>query len=740
MLDFIKTKKTYLLLLAVLFVFVTLSETTYSLFLTSNEIAELNYNTGLLDLKFIEDEQITLEKMLPISDSDAVNLKPYILKIQNIGTLPYLFDLSLIATNSDNAIDSRYIKVKVNENLPNNLFALGNKISTENVIYPGEEKSFEITVWLDESTPNTDLGKNFVAKVVTSGSAVYKTLDTSGVNHPDLVNDMIPVYYDDGISSWKVADKSNISNQNKWYDYGMQQWANAIVLKDTGKKVYDITRNNDLSINNLKINNGNLVIGNDYLNIGLSSFDSDNITNIFRISFNDLNSDKMYIISNNNFSYYYDTKNKKFGFENNGIVVNSESYIIEEDKWYLVGYSYDTKKVSFYINGTKLGSSAVTGKINNTGSNFMVATDSEHKVVSKFTIGDILVYNRILNDNEIATNYGSSIRVIRDGLVCGYDEFTPMTIREYYMNNGVGTIINSNDVLMQMVWIPRYKYRVWDILGNNENSYDALNQGIDIVFESSNKTTGEISCQGNTCTVNNVPVTNADNGKYYTHPAFGESTGFWISKYELSTSDNSCNDNASNCTSGTLSVQSKESATAWRNNYLSNYYKAVQGKNYNIIKNTEWGAVGYLSHSKYGVCKNGTCQEIEGNTSYVAGQNKKDTTTGNIYGVFDMAGGAMEYTMSNYTNNGRLNSTFGDIGISNQDYELYGLDTFILGDATKEILNNNKLWYNNTYDYRDPSDNWIVRGGDGSSYKGIFAFTTLSNSMSDNLGTRITLK
>ena len=203
MLDFIKAKKTYLLLLAVLFVFVTLSETTYSLFLTSNEIAEINYNTGLLDLKFVEDKQITLENMLPISDSAALNLKPYVLKIQNVGSLPYLFDLSLVVTNQENVIDLKYIKVKVNDGLPNNLFVLGNKISMENVIYPGEEKSFEITVWLDESTPNTELGKNFVAKVVTSGSAVYKTLDTRGANRPVLDDGMIPVYYDESVSNWK---------------------------------------------------------------------------------------------------------------------------------------------------------------------------------------------------------------------------------------------------------------------------------------------------------------------------------------------------------------------------------------------------------------------------------------------------------------------------------------------------------------------------------------------------------
>ena len=731
MLDFIKTKKTYMLLLAVLFVFISLSDTTYSLFLNSNEVAELNYNTGLLDLKFMEDEQIVLEKSLPIKDSDAVNLEPYVLKIQNIGTLPYLFDLSLIATNQDDVIDSRYIKVKVNDSLPNNLFVLGNKISMDNIIYPGEEKSFKISIWLDETTPNTELGKKFVAKVVTSGSAVYKTKDTSGVNYPNLRDDMIPVYYDEAIHSWRVADKTNTNDKNEWYNYDSQKWANVVILNSSSKKIYDIALDNDLNINNLKVNNGNLIIDDNYLNIGLSSFNENNVTNIFRVKFDDLTSDKIYLISNDSMSYYYDTKNKTFGFVNGTSTVISNSYIIDSNKWYLVGYTYDKEKVNFYVNGVKVGTSNVTGEINRNNSNFLIATDSSHKIISKLTIGDILIYNRVLKDNEIATNYKDSINIIRDGLFCGYNEFTPMTITEYYINSGVDTVIDYDDVNMHMVWIPRYKYRVWNILGNNENSYDAFTSGIDIVFENGNKTTGEVSCQNNACIVNGEFVTISDNGKYYTHPAFGDNlTGFWVSKYELSTDSKDCNDNnKAGCAVSTLPIQSKEGNTVWRNNYLTNYYKAVDGTNYNIIKNTEWGAITYLAHSKYGVCSNNTCKEINGSTSYVSGSNLNDTTTGNNYGVFDMAGGATEYMLSGYKTKSGFNN-----------FELYTAETFILGDATKEIVNNNKLWYDNTYNYLESSDKLIARGGDGNNYKGIFAITTVTDNISDNLSTRIILK
>ena len=87
------------------------------------------------------------------------------------------------------------------------------------------------------------------------------------------------------------------------------------------------------------------------------------------------------------------------------------------------------------------------------------------------------------------------------------------------------------------------------------------------------------------------------------------------------------------------------------------------------MKNTEWGAVAYLSHSKYGI---NTEVRINNNSSYLTGYSATDetdqssypgvsgttsditlpyntetgykaSTTGNITGIYDMSGGAWEY-------------------------------------------------------------------------------------------------
>ena len=63
-----------------------------------------------------------------------------------------------------------------------------------------------------------------------------------------------------------------------------------------------------------------------------------------------------------------------------------------------------------------------------------------------------------------------------------------------------------------------------------------------------------------------------------------------------------------------------------------------------MMKNTEWGACSYLAESKYG--RNGT--EIEMNsTNYTTGQGNyvtyaNQSTTGNVYGIYDMNGTSWE--------------------------------------------------------------------------------------------------
>ena len=723
MLEFIKTKKTYIIAIAVLFLLVSLSDTTYSLFLKSDSTEEFTYNTGILDLQFTEDKQLNLKNAFPMNDSDAERLEPYNLAIKNTGNIIYYFDLKMVPSSKTNIIDNKYIKVKVNDHLPINLAYTDNTIISNIIIHPGEEKNFKINIWLDINTPNSELGKTFSAKVITAGNSIYKTLDSSGANHPNIVNDMIPVNYID--EKWQIADSANMNEKYLWYDYDKQIWANSITLKNSDKYIYDLTRKNDLKLTNIKYNNGNIIIDEKYLDIGLANYNYDELSSIIRVKFDNLKNDKIYFISNGKLTYYYDNANKQFVLKNGNKTATSSKYEVEKDKWYILGYTYNLNKVSFYIDGVAIGSANIDGNII-TPETFKIGTNETFNEISKITIGNILIYNKVLSNSEISKNYKTSIQVIYDGLITGYDEFVPMTLKEYYQSRSAGFVINQEDIKAFYVWIPRFKYRVWNITGEeNVDTYNAIKNGIQINFENTLGSSGSIFCDNDKCFNNidkTIEVTKIDNDKYYTHPAFSnldeELTGFWVSKYEVSNNDKG-------------EIESNINNNVWRNNYLSNYYENIKkinpDINYHVIKNTEWGAITYLANSKYGLCKDSPCKKMSANNTYTSGNNSKDSTTMNNYGIFDMAGSAKEYTMANISTDNNLNlnnSYFKNIPIGTDDYDLYHKDTFILGDATKEIKTST------TSDF-----NWIIRGG-----KDIFDYDTSNDIKDESISTRIVIK
>ena len=198
-----------------------------------------------------------------------------------------------------------------------------------------------------------------------------------------------------------------------------------------------------------------------------------------------------------------------------------------------------------------------------------------------------------------------------------------------------------DDILTIQVWIPRYKYKVWNY--NADGTATSEPQEIEIAFESGTATTGEITCSDSisgtdgaaseTCKLKSTNATCTDstcNGKTYTHPAFTfgsqELEGMWVGKFE---------------TTGTISditikpdVQSLRSqkVSSFETNIMAmndsgNKYGFASTDDTHMMKNMEWGAVAYLSHSKYGTCTDGTCTEININnsSSYYTGRSGGNT-------------------------------------------------------------------------------------------------------------------
>ena len=742
----ILNKKNYILLIAIIFVAVSLSGTTYSLFIKVDDTNQFNYKTGILDLEFQEENVIELPEAFPVSDTKGMSYEPYTLSIKNTGSIAYIFDIKVSDNDDNKLINSKYIKVQIDDNLPITLQNSNNTLKKNIILYPGETIKFKIKMWLDINTPNTELGKQFNATLITSGSSFYKTLDESGANHPSLEDNMLPVYYDEYNKVWKKADESNLDASYKWYDYDDKMWANSIVLKDGEKVIHDISskNNNIKNISNINVADKNLILENNKLDINLSNYINKNISIVERLALNDLKHNDIDIISNDGFNLRYNTKNNNFIIDINGFNITSNKYIIEENKFYIITLTMSDKDINLYINGSSV-------------LNYSMAINTNYNILTIGGIGNVLVsdlyvYNDILTSKEVNNNYRDNLILITDNLVSGYNNFYPMTTDTYYKSSPLGTTIKDSDINEFYVWIPRFKYRLWNVTGEpNISSYDAYTKGIDISFEKNKESGGSIYCKDNICYSDEertISLTQNDNGKYYTPSSFTnneELLGFWVGKYEVS---NGCKDNCLTNSSDLTILPNQES---WRNNNLSNYYEAIKGKgnSYHIIKNSEWGTISYLSHSKYGICSNMKCTEITSNNTYISGKEGKDSTTGNIYGVYDMAGSASEFVMANYTSNNSLalnNSNFKyNVTIPSTDYDLYSGTNFILGDATKEILlssSNTGAWYNNYSVFIDKVNNWFIRGGMAGNEvgNGIFYYNATNDSPSEYITTRVVVR
>jgi len=295
------------------------------------------------------------------------------------------------------------------------------------------------------------------------------------------------------------------------------------------------------------------------------------------------------------------------------------------------------------------------------------------------------------------------------------------TAKSTYDSASVGTTIADADITAFYVWIPAFKYRVWNINrqpgDESTYAYPAFTNGIEILFEG-DTATGNVGCTydvttiesklnlSDVCVYNNTDTitTFSDNTDYinawYTHPAFKSSgsnikKGFWFGKFE---------------TTGTQSnptvLPDIESLAALKLSVLfgvstsfSNYLSDSDLDAY-AATNLEWGAVTYLTHSIYGMCDENGCDGVKFNNSYgyytgrssgEIGANtvteaefyenaslttniyntngyynykgykldsdgnvtttkdltKVASTTGNITGIYDMAGGSADYVMAN---------------------------------------------------------------------------------------------
>ena len=255
--------------------------------------------------------------------------------------------------------------------------------------------------------------------------------------------------------------------------------------------------------------------------------------------------------------------------------------------------------------------------------------------------------------------------------------------------------VDGTEALMMLVYIPRYEYKIEEPYG--KGGTDAEHPGeIEVNFILKDKT---------------IPTDG-----YHINDAFtfdGEKAGFWVGKFEIShttkslgTGSTSSDSEAANlnCISETCSesqyLRILPNVPSLRYNNVSNFFYAIKSienislfelssMDTHMMKNSEWGAVAYLSQSKYGkygnndysdsnkeIYQNKSSTFITGKSNGTPSQSATNTqcsyddmtnncgigasTTGNIYGVYDMSGGSWEFVMGVYGDSDGIYSGYND--------------------------------------------------------------------------------
>ena len=332
------------------------------------------------------------------------------------------------------------------------------------------------------------------------------------------------------------------------------------------------------------------------------------------------------------------------------------------------------------------------------------------------------------------------------------------TNRQTYLNAEPGTTISMDDITTMWVWIPRFKA----VTPSNYNGGTQASPGaIDITFVKQNETAIDAFTFGTK-----------------------ELSGFWYAKFEIGGTL------ASSCTNETCNVSNivvKPNVSSLRSQKVSSFFFASRsmeqaGNSFGFIssevdthmsKNNEWGAVAYLTQSIYGRCINSTtCTEIgiNNNSNYITGYGvpagsstsvtngaynttlgKDASTTGTIYGIYDMSGGADEYVMgvladpngkprsgdnsswsSGFTGMLSDGTTYTGITFPNSKYyNLYTSDEAYTGHALTETNG----WYSDIASFVYAGNPWFIRGGfyNNSTVAGVFSFYySNGNSISSN--------
>ena len=456
----------------------------------------------------------------------------------------------------------------------------------------------------------------------------------------------------------------------------------------------------------------------------------------------------------------YDVIKSKIGeFNNEDIIL---SYTVNGEK---TDINFPSKESNYTVNSVECSDGTTAGWDNNTWGLINITPGASKKIKcnidfhkNDYTESILNGTDPVLSDNLVPVVLADDGTVTKADIKEQWYKYedkkwaNAVILKDSTKTYNNGDTIPEDNIESYFVWIPKYSYQIFNL--GETDGYTSGKPTTSNAKEIQIKfgTTNTSDNNENECT---TPMTsgasgNCKVGDYMTSPAFisMNTNGLWVAKFET--------------TGSTTNITVKPNQTSLRNlnvkTMFETAYNYKRDNDSHMMKNTEWGAVVYLSHSKYGI---NTEVRINNNSSMLTGYAATDSanettfpgtagtdasvtlpyntstgykasTTGNITGIYDMSGGANEYMSS------LRSETYGSSGFDATTLKIYNSNYYdvydgsseltkyskrILGDATGEmgpfyyyqdadnVLRPHNSWYADESGINGYSEPWLFRGG-----------------------------
>ena len=213
-LERIKNKRNILIMMSLLIVCLVVIGVSYAIWqMTLTQTDKNIVTTSCFKIDFKGENDINLENAYPMTLEEGMNLVPYTFTIENVCNTNATYQINLEELETDlKKLSDEYVSVSLNNLIGElNSFSEVNKTLlnatkshklTTGVLKSGEEKTFELRIWMSEDTPSIDdvMEATFLSKITVI--AVHQEII------PEVSS--LAMEYFDGIK----IDVSTLSNPN----------------------------------------------------------------------------------------------------------------------------------------------------------------------------------------------------------------------------------------------------------------------------------------------------------------------------------------------------------------------------------------------------------------------------------------------------------------------------------------------------------------------------------------------